>query len=735
MALVGDDRKLGVTRSSSGDATLLKLSGVIDHSFEVDQIAIDLARHVVIDMQEVTRITSFGIRQWVSVLRELDVDYLGFVNCSPVVTAQFNMVQEFGGRGQLISFLAPFLCDHCEHETNKLIDLRTDYQLIEGEPDDIPCPNCGEEMEFDEVADSYFDHARGNPQPRLPPEVTKLLRGGPRKKRKRFNISKELFDDLTALWVSGTLDDARAFKRLANGLQGEIVLILGEVESATDDVVQALLTFAQDLEGGAILARVPEFLARRLEEFGGAHLGDYLRFDSVVARGSCGNRDHEDTYVFHLLRDNPAANIEAWPRCNLCAKRVAPLGAQEFLRKSHLLANFSDAAAKYLSKYGMSPEKRAAQNDAFSPDATRLVLGKYRVVKEIGQGGMGQVFLAERKGPGGFEKKVVLKRIRQDRMAVSKRYTDLFLQEARLAARLTHPHIVQIYDLGLFANEYVIAMEHVDGVDLSTLIRAGEVQKQLWPVEICCRLIANLCSALSAAHEHTDEHGNPKPIIHRDVSPHNVLVSFQGSVKLTDFGVAMIDNDNDTPRDAFTGKLAYAAPEQVLANPPITNERSDIFSAAAVLYECLTMHRLIPRGSRVDMLQAIERGPVPILSYSRSDIPAKLEEVFQKAIARDPEKRYATAQEFERGLESVILEIGNVVSSRQVADWAKEQHSLAQSATVSSAEEQTRMERRQAPPPKMETEVAQTETNFEDISEASEDAKRYSDFEETKLTS
>jgi serine/threonine protein kinase len=205
--------------------------------------------------------------------------------------------------------------------------------------------------------------------------------------------------------------------------------------------------------------------------------------------------------------------------------------------------------------------------------------GRYTLLKKLAQGGMAEVWLAKQRGPERFEKKVVIKRI-LPKFAGDSEFREMFLNEARIAAQFSHPNIVQIYDMGEVAGSYYIAMEYVNGQDLGRVIRRVQSLRQQVPPPIAIRIIALCCEGLYYAHNRADDAGRPLKVIHRDISPQNILVGFDGSVKLVDFGIAKaVDSAAMTKSGHIKGKLSYMAPEQPSSKTSPSGSRSTRCSA------------------------------------------------------------------------------------------------------------------------------------------------------------
>ncbi len=283
--------------------------------------------------------------------------------------------------------------------------------------------------------------------------------------------------------------------------------------------------------------------------------------------------------------------------------------------------------------------------------------GRYELLEHLATGGMAEVWLARSFGVAGFEKRVVIKRILPG-LARSPRFVRLFVQEARISAGLVHPNIVQIYELGRVGEDHYIAMEHVHGHDLTRVQRALRQRGTAVPIALAVHITASLLRGLAHAHALTDSAGRPLHLVHRDVSPHNVMVGFQGEVKLLDFGIARLVGEAEPEASGRPGggKFAYMAPEQASGAP--VDRRSDIFSAGVVLYEMLVGKRLFDDAEPAEKLRRVRDADVPDPRALRPDIPDALWAVLQGLLERAPEDRPARAEEAEEALRAVLYDLG-----------------------------------------------------------------------------
>jgi len=293
--------------------------------------------------------------------------------------------------------------------------------------------------------------------------------------------------------------------------------------------------------------------------------------------------------------------------------------------------------------------------------------GKYQLLQKIGSGGMGQIFLARTVGTQDFEKLVVIKRL-LPHLSEDEEFLSMFLDEARIAARFNHPNLIQIFELGDFADAHYLAMEYVAGENLRELDRyLRGVAKQTLPLGMACRIVADAAAGLAYAHNARDAQGRPLSLVHRDVSPQNILVGFDGAVKLIDFGVAKAAGKaQSTATGVLRGKYSYMSPEQADGGP--LDARSDVFSLGVVFWELLTGKRLFKGDSELTTLRLVTACQVPLPSKMSSSLPLA-DGLVMKALAKDPDQRYPDAAAFRLALEDFILEQRLQASSAHLATF------------------------------------------------------------------
>jgi serine/threonine protein kinase len=284
-----------------------------------------------------------------------------------------------------------------------------------------------------------------------------------------------------------------------------------------------------------------------------------------------------------------------------------------------------------------------------------IPFGKYTLFERIGRGGMADVFKARIQGPAGFERTFVVKRI-LPHLSDDPSFTKMFIDEAKIASKLTHPNIVQVFELGNVDGEYFMSMEYVRGHDLA------ETMRTLWArvgpprPELVAYIGREMCRALAYAHEFTSEDGQVLGMIHRDVSPSNVMLSFDGAVKILDFGIAKAlggdSAEEGTKSGTLKGKFAYMAPEQTISNE--IDRRIDIFATGIVLHEILTGRRLFKGENDMQTIERVRRCDVPPPSLHNPLCPPQLDQIVLQALARNSDERYQSASEMADALDDVV---------------------------------------------------------------------------------
>jgi len=298
-----------------------------------------------------------------------------------------------------------------------------------------------------------------------------------------------------------------------------------------------------------------------------------------------------------------------------------------------------------------------------------IPFGKYYLLERINVGGMAEVFKAKTFGVEGFERLLAVKRILPN-IAEDEEFIAMFIDEAKIAVQLQHANIAQIFDLGKVDESFFIALEFVHGRDLRSIFDRMRNKGDSLPIAMACYVTMQVCEGLDYAHNKRDAQGRELNLVHRDISPQNVLIGYEGEVKLIDFGIAKAAGKaSKTQAGILKGKFGYMSPEQVRGLP--IDRRSDIFSVGIVLYELLTNERLFVGESDFSTLEKVRNVEImPPSSYNKK-IPQELERVVLKALARDPEDRYANAIDLHDDLQSFLYSVGEFFSRKDLAAWMK----------------------------------------------------------------
>jgi serine/threonine-protein kinase len=311
---------------------------------------------------------------------------------------------------------------------------------------------------------------------------------------------------------------------------------------------------------------------------------------------------------------------------------------------------------------------RSSGKSVFVRDHQRV--GKYQILAELGRGGAASVCLAVTRGKGDVRKLVVLKALLPE-LAEEPNAVAAFLDEARLAAQLNHPNVVQTYEVGTESDRHVIVMEYLEGQSLSRITRIARKSASALPISYHLRIVAEMLQGLHYAHEVKSYDGRPLKIVHRDVSPQNVIVTYDGQVKILDFGIAKAaSSSTHTAAGIMKGKIAYMAPEQMAGT--FVDRRADIYSAGCMLWAAATGQKLWQDATDVQIVRAVVAGRIPSPKTVAPECPDELERIVMRALQPDPEKRYATALEMQNDLELFSERSGYAVKQRDLGKLVSE---------------------------------------------------------------
>lgn len=333
-----------------------------------------------------------------------------------------------------------------------------------------------------------------------------------------------------------------------------------------------------------------------------------------------------------------------------------------------------DSSAKDMASTDPDRRRRLSGGSIIPTRSTPEKIGRYELCFELASGGMASVYLARAGGAPGFQKLVALKRIHAH-LAKEKEYVEMFLDEARIASRITHANVCSVFDFGEVNGEYFIAMEYLVGEPLSRVHRrvvanADERSSPLLPSRMA-RIIAQAAEGLHAAHELNDADGQSLNVVHRDVSAENLFVTYDGDTQVVDFGIAHArQRVHHTEAGQVKGTFPYMAPEQMTA--AVVDRRVDVWALGAVLWELLTLRRLFLRDTDVNTMYAVLSGEIRPPSEHRSDVPPELDEIVLKALQRNPDERWQSAREMGKALRRFLAKQEELVGPAEIAEWMAE---------------------------------------------------------------
>ncbi len=294
---------------------------------------------------------------------------------------------------------------------------------------------------------------------------------------------------------------------------------------------------------------------------------------------------------------------------------------------------------------------------------------RYRVIERLASGGMAEVFLAESAGIEGFKKQVAIKRV-LPHLSEKKRFIAMFLDEARLSAHLSHSNVAQVFDIGVGDNAYFIVMEYVDGADLKMVIEYVKKSGRIFPVEAACFVASRICEGLTYAHELTGSDGTQLHVVHRDMSPPNVLITKHGEVKIVDFGLAKATSQLEkSEAGIIKGKFSYLSPEA--AQGIEVDHKTDIFAVGIILWEMLAGRRLFLGETDFATVKMVQQAQIPPLSQINKSVPIELDRILARALAREPEKRYGSARDLGRDLTAFLYKFGKPVSAYDISEFVR----------------------------------------------------------------
>jgi serine/threonine protein kinase len=644
----------------------IQLSGIVDEKFDAARLLREMAPLTVLDVSGIRRITSFGVRQWSEAMKALPttVKHLYLLRCPPVFVDQLNMVLNFGGRAEVVSANAVYVCEKCGKESQVLLDLLADRAAIAGgQLPEAQCGDCKLPMHIADDAQLYTRLVNEFGAKTIDNEAASLMerRGlhALRKVGKPPEAIKLVHEKVTMFRLSGTLDARFRQRRLASGVEGDVVFDLADIEGVDAVGAERWRELLGELSSATTitLVDVPDVLLPAIAEGRFAVKGSGLySYQATFQCADCGNLE-----VRPLRADEPlAACTRNCTRCGRTAGPITDVSLIEAVFRYARPAAVSPAIDDVIKNRHEILSRARAESGALPQAAAADSIARYRVVRPLSEGGMAEIFLAVHQGIAGFEKLVVLKKILRRMLERRHVAVALFLNEAKIAANLNHPNIVQTFEVGEHGGDLFIAMEYVHGVDVRRLLRQSILKQKPIPTEQVLFIAERVAAALHHAHTARDLSGKNLNIVHRDVSPSNIILGFDGQVKLLDFGVASAAVGETF--DGLIGKFSYMSPEQ-LAREPLDG-RSDVFALGVVLHEMLSRRPLFRKKSDEETIRSVLHEQVPKLHPA---VPVEVDAVLQKALARKASDRYADARAFQVALEECIRRVAEVPSGEQLA--------------------------------------------------------------------
>ncbi|WP_199243178.1 serine/threonine-protein kinase, partial [Vitiosangium sp. GDMCC 1.1324] len=559
-----------ISRVHVGAINHVRIAGVIDETFPLTSSSPDLGGLIIVDLGRVERISSFGVRRWSEFASKLPPGGISLyvVNAPPVMVDQFNMVEGFAGMARVLSVLAPYTCRACGEDRLRLVDLQAEAAIIaEGRAPEHSCPVCTGKLELADQPSEFFDYVKRQQFGTVDPVVMRYLRATtPSAPFSLTTPLKIVQDDITYITLASQLKGSLNVRRLASGLEGRVAFDFAHVIQVEPEAVskleQMLATAAQGAK--VVLCRVPPPVLNALARFTQLLTAQLGTLWLPCECRNCGHEHHERALASeYLARLRAKASPER--ECPICGgsarlpsiPQLVPLLSRSPLVKRPL-EDIEALEPRALSQYlfGSSNVDPSTHKGSGSDISNSISATTLQVIRRLGQGGMAEVFLAKQVGVKGFEKFVVMKKI-LPQFAENAEFVDMLFAEARANARLTHPNVVQTFDVGMNDGVAYLLMEYVRGPNLKKLMNELRRKGLALPLEHALRIVAETAAGLHYAHSYVDPAGVPHPVVHRDVSPHNILISLDGAIKLSDFGIAKVQGEENTEAGVLKGKISY----------------------------------------------------------------------------------------------------------------------------------------------------------------------------------
>lgn len=675
--------KASVDVTTVGDAALVSVAGLVDEHFTGFGNLGDGVRTVIINVAGMTRMTSFGVRQWLKGMDALpkSISDLYLLGCPTFFVDQLNMVLNFGGAAQILTVVAPYTCPSCGVESGETIDVLAERAaLARGGVSEKECARCGGKLEFDETPESYFSFVSKYAASSIQPAAAQLLASqglytaidsvGEKPPR----IIKLVHGSVTYFRIIGTIGSMFRARPFLVGAEGEVVIDLAEAERfdplGQREWRRLLKTLSAQVPAVTLVDVNESFLTVAADSFG---LARNISVWSALVPYRCTECGRSSPHSLSLEGKWPPQFAEqVCPTCGGATRSELPVSVLAPLQRANtttppasakLIAQRTEVLSRALADANAAQAGDGATASLTSDDT---ILGKYKIVKRLSAGGMAEVFLATQVGIGGFEKPVALKRIQRQLLETRHLAIDMFLNEAKIAGRLTHPNIVQVLDVGEVGGALYLAMEYVRGRDLRDVIKKLRATHTMIPLGDACYVVREVAQALHHAYWSTDMAGKRLAVVHRDVSPHNIILSYDGAIKLLDFGVAMSAVTEPT-ETMIVGKWLYMSPEHT-KNQQI-DHRSDLFSLGVILYLLCTGKMPFGGTTPKDIVRKIRAGQYKSLQECTPDVPKELSALVGRLLSPDPEDRPQTGREVVNALTEITRSYGIESSAANIANF------------------------------------------------------------------
>jgi serine/threonine protein kinase len=695
-----DERGVVVERIRGREVLFLRLSGRIDERFETAAVG-PVDAPTVIDLSGVRAITSSGVRRFGTLMAKTASPGPAYLlDCPPCIVDQLNVVQGFAGRAEVLSARALFACV-CGNEEERSIDVLSEGARIRsGQPPQARCGRCDAEMRL--VEDDSFRFVALCGARRLDQRVRATLLdlglySSVALEDRPLSVRKVIEGHDVALRLEGAIGPRTRLERVADE-EGIVILLLGGLIMRAEGA-GPFARFLEALGGHAkellLVDLSPQLVG--LFNSGALPLGR-ARVASLLVPVRCAECNELALTTTQL---HEPGVVPRCPRCGQPAEVVGAVGGHVVLREAG--APSAEARALLERVEGLfsqaAIEARLVGRPRADPSSveTPVRIGGYKIVRPLSAGGMAEVLLATRQSLGGVRKLVALKCFRRELFQAAPGAIAMFLAEARLAAQLSHPNIVQIFDVGETDGDLYMAMEYVDGRDLREVVDRGRPM----PPHVVAHVALEVARALAYLHEARDLRGRILKIVHRDVSPQNILVDKSGRVVIIDFGVALAgEGELQKRRRKVAGNLAYMSPEQCYGEP--LDGRSDLFSLGVTMWEMLMGDALFRREETSDTRDALLKGRIPPLQR----VPAPLEDLVTRLLCRDRDGRPSSAAEVAHELDAMLPALGGRITPAELGTFIalaldpKEQARREPSEIEPPEEDSAQQTRRASRPPK-----------------------------------